>query len=191
MMSYELPLATVVVSLAWFAYRTGMPGAPFSLETYVAMPVWSVAGWTGTFGLLALLVSLLFVVPAETGKVPMDIAEAKTEILDGLICEYSGRNLAMFKMAFSLRTLAMCAVVVSLFFPWSLGKLLNLSGMAFFLVDFLFFWVKVFLVQVIFVTIIRTTFGRLKIWQASRLYWYQVAGLALAGMVLLSLDVIL
>jgi formate hydrogenlyase subunit 4 len=94
-------------------------------------------------------------------------------------------------MAFSLRTLAMCAVVVSLFFPWSLGKLLNLSGMAFFLVDFLFFWVKVFLVQVIFVTIIRTTFGRLKIWQASRLYWYQVAGLALAGMVLLSLDVIL
>jgi formate hydrogenlyase subunit 4 len=191
MMSYELPLAVVIASLAWFAYRSGMPGDPFSLETYVGMSVWSVAGWTGSFGILGLLIALLAVVPAETGKVPMDIAEAKTEILEGLISEYSGRNLAMFKLAFSIRTLAMCAVVVSLFFPWSLGRLLGFQGVFFFVADFLFFWIKVLVVQVLGVTIIRTTFGRFKIWQASRLYWYQVGGLSLAGMVLLSLDVIL
>jgi len=191
MMSYELPLAVVIITLAWFGYRSGMPGEPFSLETYVAMPVWSVAGWTGGFGLLGLLFALMAVVPAEVGKVPMDIAEAKTEILEGLICEYSGRNLAMLKAAFALRTLVMCALVVSLFFPWSLGAPLGLTGVALFAVDFVFFWIKVFLVQVVGVTLIRTAFGRYKIWQASQLYWLPIAGLAVAGMVLLSLDVIL
>jgi formate hydrogenlyase subunit 4 len=82
-------------------------------------------------------------------------------------------------------------VVVSLFFPWSLGRFLGFQGVFFFVADFLFFWIKVLVVQVLGVTIIRTTFGRFKIWQASRLYWYQVGGLSLAGMVLLSLDVIL
>lgn len=191
MMSYELPLAVVIVSLAWFSYRSGMPGEPFSLETFVGMPVWSVAGLTGVFGIFCLLVSLMAVVPAEVGKVPMDIAEAKTEILEGLICEYSGRNLAMMKIAFSLRTLVMCAVVVSLFFPWSLGKMLQIEGPIFFLVDFIFFWAKVFLVQVIGVTLIRTAFGRFKIWQASQFYWLNIAGLSIAGMILLSLDVVL
>jgi formate hydrogenlyase subunit 4 len=191
MMSYELPLAVVIITLAWFSYRTGMPGDPFSLETFVSMPVWSVVGWTGLFGLGCLLVALLAVVPAEVGKVPMDIAEAKTEILEGLICEYSGRNLAMFKLAFSLRTLVMCAVVVSLFFPWTIGLRLGLQGPMLFMADFLFFWVKVFLMQVIGVTTIRTAFGRFKIWQASQFYWFHIAGLSLAGMVLLSLDVIL
>ncbi len=149
MMSYELPLAVVIVTLAWFSYRSGMPGEPFSLETFVGMPVWSVVGWTGVFGLICLLVALLAVVPAEVGKVPMDIAEAKTEILEGLICEYSGRNLAMMKIAFSLRTLVMCAVVVSLFFPWTIGKYFGLQGAMLFLADFVFFWVKVFLMQIL------------------------------------------
>ena len=191
MMSYELPLAVVIVSLAWFAYRTGMPGEPFSLETFVGMPLWSVVGWTGVFGLLCLLVALMAVVPAEVGKVPMDIAEAKTEILEGLICEYSGRNLAMFKIAFSLRTLVMCAVVVSLFFPWTIGRHFGLQGSLLFLADFIFFWVKVLLMQIIGVTTVRTAFGRYKIWQASQFYWFHIAGLSLAGMVLLSLDVVL
>jgi formate hydrogenlyase subunit 4 len=191
MMSYELPLAVVIITLAWFSYRSGMPGEPFSLETFVGMPVWSVVGWTGLFGLICLLIALLAVVPAEVGKVPMDIAEAKTEILEGLICEYSGRNLAMMKIAFSLRTLVMCAVVVSLFFPWTIGKHFGLQGAMLFLADFVFFWVKVFLMQIAGVTLVRTAFGRYKIWQASQFYWFHIAGLSLAGMVLLSLDVIL
>jgi formate hydrogenlyase subunit 4 len=188
MMSYEVPLAIVVTTLAYFAYRSGIPGEPFSLATFVAMPVWSVAGWMGVLGLATLFVSLMAVVPAEVGKVPMDIAEAKTEILEGLICEYSGRNLAMFKLTFALRNSAMCAVVVSLFFPWNVGTSLGLTGAWLLVADFLFFWLKVLLLQVFGVTVIRTAFGRFKIWQASQFYWVQVGGLALAGMILLSLD---
>jgi len=190
MMSYEVPLAIVVTSLAYFAYRNGIPGEPFSLATFVAMPIWGVANWMGILGLLALLVALMAVVPAEVGKVPMDIAEAKTEILEGLISEYSGRNLAMFKLTFALRNSAMCAVVVSLFFPWNIGAVLGLSGGGLLLADFVFFWVKVLLLQVFGVTVIRTAFGRFKIWQASQFYWVQVGGLAFAGMILLTLDVL-
>ena len=135
-----------------------------------------------------LILALMAVVPAEVGKVPMDIAEAKTEILEGLISEYSGRNLAMFKLTFALRNSAMCAVVVSLFFPWNIGAVLGLTGAGLLLADFVFFWLKVLLLQVFGVTVIRTAFGRLKIWQASQFYWVQVGGLALAGMILLSLD---
>ncbi|NLH94676.1 MAG: NADH-quinone oxidoreductase subunit H [Synergistaceae bacterium] len=190
MMSYEVPLAIVVTTLAYFAYRSGIPGEPFNLATFVAMPVWGVAGWMGVLGLAALFVSLMAVVPAEVGKVPMDIAEAKTEILEGLICEYSGRNLAMFKLTFALRNSAMCAVVVSLFLPWNIGSSLGLTGAWLLVADFLFFWLKVLLLQVFGVTLIRTAFGRFKIWQASQFYWVQVGGLALAGMILLSLDLL-
>ncbi|MEN2997197.1 MAG: complex I subunit 1 family protein [Acetomicrobium sp.] len=116
MMSYELPLALVVLTLAWLVYKRGVPGAPFSLETFVSVPVWNTVGLIGGMGIFALLLSLLGVVPAEVGKVPMDIAEAKTEILEGFLAEYSGRNLALFKLTFALRSLAMSALLVPLFF---------------------------------------------------------------------------
>lgn len=191
MMSYELPLALVALTLSWVMYKKGVPGTPFSLETFVTVPVWSTVGLLGGMGLFSLLLALLGVVPAEVGKVPMDIAEAKTEIVEGLLVEYSGRNLALFKLTFALRSLAMSALLVPLFFPFSLGKILGLHGASFVVVDFLWFWVKVLLVQIVAITIVRTMYGRFKIWQASQFYWFQMGGLALAGMILVTLDVVL
>ncbi len=189
MMSYETPLAMVACTLAWAALHRGLPGAPFSLETHMATSLWSVLGGMGLCGMGLLLLALLAVVPAEVGKVPMDIPEAKTEILEGLIAEYSGRNLALLKITFAVRTLAMCAVLTSLFFPWSLGKAMALPPYLAYPVDFVWFWVKVLLVQTVGVTLVRTALGRYKIWQASQFYWVQAAGIALAGMLLITLDV--
>ena len=188
MMSYELPLAIVASTLAWTAYRYGMPGEPWSLETFAANPVWHVVGKSGTLGLLCLLLALVLVVPGETGKGLMDIPEAKTEILEGLIIEYSGSNLVMFKITFALRSLAISAIITALFIPWSFASLLGISGCVLFALDFLWFWVKVFVVQIIVVTFMRSSLGRLKIWQASHFYWVNVAGLSIAGMLLLSID---
>jgi formate hydrogenlyase subunit 4 len=190
MMSYEFPLAIVISTLAWVAYRSGMPGSPFSLETFAAMSVWKVVGKMGAFGLLCLFFSLVFVIPGETGKGPMDIPEAKTEILDGLIIEYSGVNLALLKVSFALRSFAVAAFATVLFVPVSFSSLLGAGGFFVAIFDFLLFWVKVFVVQMIFVTWMRTAFGRLKIGQASRFYIVKVAGLSVAGMILLSIDVL-
>ena len=191
MMSYELPLAVVVATLAHVAYRTGMPGEPFSLETFAGMSVWGAMGKVGFLGILCLFLALVLVVPGETGKGPMDIPEAKTEILEGLIIEYSGTNLAMFKITFALRATAMSAIIVALFLPWSLGGALGLGSIFLFAVDFFWFWVKVFVVQILFVTFMRTAFGRFKIWQAAEFYLIKVAGLSIAGMILASLDLVL
>jgi len=190
MMSYELPLAVVVSTLAWVAYKTGMPGDPFNLETFVGMSVWGMSGKIGFIGIFCLMVALVLVVPGETGKGPMDIPEAKTEILDGLIIEYSGRNLAMFKITFALRAMALSALITALFFPWSPASFLRLGGVFLFAFDFVWFWVKVFVVQIFVVTLMRTTFGRFKIWQASEFYLVKVAGLSIAGMLLASLGLV-
>jgi len=190
MMSYELPLAVVVSTLAWVAYKTGMPGDPFNLETFVGMSVWGMSGKIGFIGIFCLMVALVLVVPGETGKGPMDIPEAKTEILDGLIIEYSGRNLAMFKITFALRAMALSALITALFFPWSPASFLRLGGVFLFAFDFVWFWVKVFVVQIFVVTLMRTTFGRFKIWQASEFYLVKVAGLSIAGMILASLGLV-
>lgn len=190
MMSYELPLAVVVSTLAWVAYKTGMPGDPFNLETFAGMSVWGMSGKIGFIGIFCLMVALVLVVPGETGKGPMDIPEAKTEILDGLIIEYSGRNLAMFKITFALRAMALSALITALFFPWSPASFLRLGGVFLFAFDFVWFWVKVFVVQIFVVTLMRTTFGRFKIWQASEFYLVKVAGLSIAGMILASLGLV-
>ncbi|MBP6333050.1 MAG: NADH-quinone oxidoreductase subunit H, partial [Aminivibrio sp.] len=128
MMSYELPLAVVVSTLAYVAYKTGMPGEPFSLETFAGMSVWGVVGKVGFLGIFCLFLALVLVVPGETGKGPMDIPEAKTEILEGLVIEYSGTNLAMFKITFALRATAMAAIITAIFFPWSLGSFLGFGS---------------------------------------------------------------
>lgn len=189
MMSYELPLAVVVSSVAWLAYKTKMPGAPFSLETFSNFSLWEVVGEAGFIGLLCLALSLIMVVPGETGKGPMDIPEAKTEILDGFIIEYSGTNLALYKISFALRSTVMAAVLTSIFFPFSFGSMIGFSGPLLALIDFVGFWVKLAIVQILFITVMRTMFGRLKIWQASQFYLVKVAMLSLAGMVLISVDV--
>lgn len=191
MMSYELPLAVVVSTVAWVAWKTKMPGEPFSLDTFTGLSIWSVVREAGFVGLICLALSLIMVIPGETGKGPMDIPEAKTEILDGFIIEYSGTNLALFKITFALRSTAMAAVLTSIFFPFSLGELVGMSGLFLKLVDFVGFWVKIALVQLVFVTVMRTMFGRLKIWQASHFYLVKVAMLSFAGMILISADIIM
>jgi len=191
MMSYEFPMAVVITTLAWVAYKTGMQGAPFSIATFAYASIWKVVGKIGAFGVACLFLSLVMVVPGETGKGPMDIPEAKTEILDGLVIEYSGVNLALLKVTFALRSFAMAAFTTSLFVPLSLSGMLGVGGFVVAVFDFLFFWVKVFAVQMVFVTLMRTAFGRLKIWQASSFYLVKAAGFSLVGMLLLSIDVMI
>lgn len=189
MMSYEVPMAMTVSTVAWLGYRLGM-GPAFSLSTYTHMSIWGSVGWLGFGGLACLFVAMLAVIPAESGTGLMDIAEDKTEILEGIAVEYSGVNLALFNLSMSIRSLAISALVVSLFFPFSLGRFLSLPGVLGSVVDFFWFWVKVFIVGIFGVTYLRTAFGRLKIQQASGFYWREVGILSLAGLILVSAEVL-
>ena len=177
-----LPLALVVASLVWFAYRQGLPGAPFSLETFAAKSVWSVAAWPGRIGLAALCLVFFSLLPALAGVTIRPIEGGRAD-------EFSGRALLLFEVARQYRALAACSVCVCLFLPGSLGRLLDLQGLALFVVDFLFFWAKVFLVQMTALCLGDAFAGRFRGDQTGSFYALAASGLALAGLLLLFFDV--
>ena len=189
MMAYEFPLAVTLVSLAWRLSHFLPDGTHvFSLSVLAANPLWGLVGPLGFVGLILLFVALLIVTPAELAKIPFDIPEAETEIAGGILAEYSGRNLAMFYLGDALKMVAMGALTVALFFPYGLANVVGVAGFWGGLIDVVFFFLKVFVFIFVAVIVVRVAFARLKIAQATRLFWLPVTGISLLGLVLLSLD---
>jgi len=189
MMAYEFPLAVSLVSLAW-RLSAVLPGAHvFSLTVLSANPLWAVVGPLGVIGLALLFLALLIVMPGELAKIPFDIPEAETEIAGGLMAEYSGRNFAMFYLADAIKMVVMASLAVALFVPYGLADVFGLAGTFWGgLIDVVFYLVKVFLVIFVSVITVRVGFARLKIGQATRLFWLPVTGISLLGLLLLTFD---
>ncbi len=188
LMSYEFPFSTAIIALAWY-YSKVFPDLPaFSLYTYVTHPVWSTMGALGILGVILILITIFIVAPAELGKIPFDIAEAETEIAEGVMVEYSGRNYALFYIADGVKTLAMTALVVNLFFPWNISSALGISGVGAGVIDFFFFWLKVLGLMLISITLTRVAFARLKVDQVARLYWFPLLLTSMVGLLLVVCD---
>ncbi len=190
MMSYEFPLAVAIIAIAWrISHVTDIN--PFIFSTVAQYPIWNQVGPLGVVGSLILLFTLLVVTPGEVAKVPFDIAEAETEIAGGLLVEYSGRNLALFYLADTIKAFAMVSLVVALFFPYNLSPVIGIGPAApAFVVDALFFLLKVFLVMFISVILIRTAMARFKISQASYIYIMAMTLIGLVGLILIHVDMI-
>ncbi|RKY40710.1 MAG: NADH-quinone oxidoreductase subunit H, partial [Candidatus Makaraimicrobium thalassicum] len=105
LMSFELPLTVVIVSIVWLLSFMKVENA-FSLSVISGNPVWGLVGPVGFMGLLLLLLILLFVVPGEMDVVPFDVPTAGSEIAGGVLVEYSGRNLALFYLADAVKLVA-------------------------------------------------------------------------------------
>lgn len=120
-------------------------------------------------------VAFFLALQANVGKLPFDIPEAETEIMDGPFIEYSGPRLALFKMAFYARQLVFAFMLVSIFVPWPHIKILPLS--------LIISLAKVLVVYVL-IGIIDTVNPRLRIDQSmgyfSRVVFVSLAALALA-----------
>jgi formate hydrogenlyase subunit 4 len=146
----------------------------FRLEDVLNGSVYAVQGipWSG----LILLVVMLMSFQAFVQRVPFDIAEAETELMEGPLMEYSGPKLAMFKYAHSARLVIHSALFVALFVPWGSQLALPLS--------LLLFWAKV-LVLVLLVTTIAATHARYRIDQAIR-YFAGLLAVAFAALALAS-----
>ncbi len=126
--------------------------------------------WSG----LIMLGVLMFSLQAFVNRVPFDIAEAETEIMEGPLMEYSGPKLALFKYAQMVRLVIYAALFINLFLPlgndWS------------FPMGLFAFWFKVLLL-VAAITVIAATHARLRIDQAMR-YFAGLAGISLVALVL-------
>ena len=103
---------------------------------------------------------MLFSVQAKLGFVPFDMAEAETEIVSGPCIEYSGRALAMFKIAKAILFFALPILLITLYFG---GIKFTIDGM---LWNILEYALILFLMIVI-----KNTSPRVRIDQAVRFFW--------------------
>ncbi len=188
MIAYEFPLAVVIIGVAWRLGAAGL-ASPFGLLTIASNPIWGVVGPVGLIGVAILLFTLGAVTPAELSRIPFDTQEAETELAGGLLVEYSGKNLAMFYLAQGVKTLALGAIAVAIFFPWNLSSFLAMPAAIAPLADLVFFLVKVILVMFFAVTLVRVGMARFRINQVVNAYWIYLSAFGILGIILLMADV--
>jgi formate hydrogenlyase subunit 4 len=142
------------------------------LEAVLDGSVYAAPGfpWSG----LVMLGVLLFAFQAFVKRVPFDIAEAETEIMEGPLVEYSGPKLALFRHAQMARLIVYSAIFLGLFVPWGSAWVFPLNLLA--------FWVKV-LGLVVLVTLVAATHARYRIDQAIR-YFAALLAVSLGALVL-------
>jgi len=131
----------------------------FRLESVLHGSVYTSEGfpWSGLIMLGVILLSF----QAFVQRVPFDIAEAETELMEGPLMEYSGPKLALFKYAQMAKLVVYCTLFVALFVPWG-SHLVFPFG-------WLLFWAKV-MVLVLLVTLVAATHARYRIDQAIRFF---------------------
>jgi formate hydrogenlyase subunit 4 len=128
-------------------------------------------------GLLMLGVSIL-ALQAFVGRLPFDITEAETELMEGPLMEYSGPKLALFKFTQMAKVVVYGSLLVALFVPWGSGLPAPVNLLA--------LLAKLF-VLVLAVTAVAATHARYRIDQAVRYYLgllgasFVALALALAG----------
>lgn len=128
--------------------------------------------WSG----ILMLVIMLLAFQAFVQRVPFDVAEAETELMEGPLMEYSGPKLALFKYTQMIKMIIYAALFVGLFLPWGSNAALPVA--------FLLFWTKIF-VLVLLVTVVAATHARYRIDQAIR-YFAAMLGTSLVVLVLAS-----
>ncbi len=131
----------------------------FRLDTVLNGSVYATAGfpWSGLIMLAVIVLSF----QAFVQRVPFDISEAETELMEGPLMEYSGPKLALLKYAQMAKLVIYSTLFVALFVPWGSGLV--------FPAGWLLFWVKVF-VLVLLVTWVAATHARYRIDQALRFF---------------------
>ena len=166
LLAYELPfLLAVLVPVI-------QSGNALRLGEIVAAQ--SAAGVTAASlsGALALVVALLCM-QAKLGLVPFDIPEAETEIGGGVLIEYGGPPLAVYRLTKCMLLFALPFFLIVLFLGGiPLTPLGVLGGLL------------KFVVLVALMTVIRNTNPRLRIDQAVRFFWGPVTVTAAAAVLL-------
>jgi NADH-quinone oxidoreductase subunit H len=145
-MSYELPL---VLAFIVVIIKTGGQLSLTAIAEHT--PVFSISG------LLAFLAALLCV-QAKLGFVPFDIAEAETEVASGVLIEYSGALLAIWKLTQATLLVALPLFLVMVFLGGFTKGLWAGLG-------------KYVLVLVLLI-LIKNTNPRVRIGQAMKFFWF-------------------
>jgi NADH-quinone oxidoreductase subunit H len=125
-------------------------------------------------GMLAFLAALLCV-QAKLGFVPFDIAESETEVASGIIIEYSGVLLAVWKLMQAMMLVALPLFLVMVF----LGGFGTTAGWP------LVWGIGKYVLVLVLMILIKNTNPRLRIDQAMKFFWVY-CGIALVIAIILA-----
>lgn len=157
-LSYELPFILTIITI--IIKSGGVIGLGRIINTQ------SFSSYFFSFsGVLSFIVAI-FCMQAKLGFTPFEISEAEQEIMGGVLIEYSGLPLAVFKLNKALLLYIMPLLLIVLF----LGK--DLSP--------IFITLK-FIGILVIIILIKNTNPRLRIDQALRFFWGPVTITALAA----------
>ena len=173
--SCELPLVLVLLAVAKTVGSAMGTGLCFSLSDIAAYQ--EINGSLITrISMLPAAAAMLLVIPGETGSHPFDTAEAETEICEGLLAEYSGAALGVFKLSHAVKMLTLSSLFAALF----LGGL----GTGILVLDALLLFLLCAGITAVSISLVHAVTARLKIEQVFKFYWTVVSLPALLSLVL-------
>lgn len=173
--SCELPLVLVLLAVAKTvgdAMGTGLCFSLSSIAQYQALN----GSLITKISMVPAAVALLLIIPGETGNHPFDAAEAETEICEGMLAEYSGAPLGVFKLSHAVKMLTLTSLFVALF----LGGL----GTGILPLDVLLMFLLCAVITAVTISFVHAVTARLRIEQIFKYYWTVVSALALISLVL-------
>jgi NADH-quinone oxidoreductase subunit H len=103
-------------------------------------------------------------------RVPFDIPEAETEIVAGSFTEYSGRHLALFRMAIDIEMIVLVSLIAAVFFPVYIPGSITLGLITYLLKT---------VILVFVLSLIRSLMARLRIEQMVKFCWKYLAPAAI------------
>jgi len=165
-LSYELPFALVILVPVIHAGLSLKLGDILIFQTENGVVVGSVSG------ILALIVAILCM-QAKLALVPFDIPEAETELAGGVLIEYSGAALAIYKLMKNMLLFVLPFFVIILF----------MGGIRFEGIHILWGILK-YVGLVALITVIRNTNPRIRVDQVVKFFWGPVTLLALLSVIL-------
>lgn len=176
MLAYEGPLVLVVVAVGM---RTGL-----GWDGFISLSLTDIVAYQQAHGAFLLdpvmwpaFAAFLAFYPANLGIVPFDIPEAETEVLEGPLLEYSGPALGLFKIMSALKAVVVLGLGVALFYPLAPD---GAAGLAVHVA-------KLAVLMVIGVTVVRVSFGRMRIDQAFAFFLKWPLALAAASVAIVAL----
>lgn len=161
-LAYELPF---ILSIATVVIKCGGTFQLGQILSYQGIFGSCVASLSGFLAFSA----ALFCMQAKLGLVPFDISEADQELMGGVLVEYSGAALALFKLAKALMLYTVPVFLIVLF----LGKDTSIL-----------FMVAKYAALLVFIIVVKNTNPRLRIDQAMRFFWGPVTVVSAAAVVL-------
>ena len=173
--SCELPLVLVLLAVGKTVGAALGKGLTFSLTDIAAYQAAN-GCLVCKASMIPAAIAMLLVIPGETGSHPFDAAEAETEICEGMLAEYSGPPLGVYKLSHSIKVLTLTTLFTALF----LGGL----GTGILVVDGLIVFAISIVLTVVCISLVHAVTARLKIEQIFKYYWTVVSGLALISLVL-------